>query len=105
MKSGPICLVQLQMELLTYESVILLIPTFVAIGILIGCLFAINCSYSTDRKGDHLNTSREDLSTNESEVNLSLVEITPKNHYHENPSWKNKTFRWQNDRKGEVIWV
>ena len=93
------------MEILTYESVILLIPTFVAVGILIGCLFAINCSYSSYATGDHLNTSREDLATQESEVNLSLVEITPKNHYNENPSWKNSTFRWQNDREGEIIWV
>ena len=93
------------MELFANESVIWLIPTFVAVGILIGCLFAINCSYSSDPTGDHLNTSREDLSTKESEVNLPLVEITPKNHFNENPSWKNSTFRWQNDRKSEIIWV
>ena len=94
------------MEVSTYESVILFIPTFVALGILIGCLFAINCSYSSDRTAySSLNTSREDLSTNESEVNLSLVAITPKNHYPENPSRKNSTFRCQNDRKSEIIWV
>ena len=93
------------MELLAYESVILLIPTFVAVGILIGCLFAINCSYSSDPTGDHLNFSREDLSTKESEVNLPLVEITPKTNYNENPSWKNSTFRRQNDSRSEIIWV
>ena len=94
-----------QMELLAYESVILLIPTFVAIGILIGCLFAINCSYSTEPKGHHINTSMEDLSTKESEVNLHLIEITSRKGSQKDPSWRRSTYPWQNDRKNEIIWV
>ena len=93
------------MELLTYESVILFAPTVVAVSILIGCIFAINCSYSNDPNGDHLNTSREDLSTKESDVNFSLIEITPKNNYHKNPSGKSSKYPWQNYRKSEIIWV